>query len=159
MRVKLNFHQIWNLTEKYCEISPRLTCRCDWSSFRASSPGIQDGEGKLQIDSILRWCWAEKLVSFLHPKLYIAESTKILPWFGPRIFHIVHIDGLVQERRNSSALAMELWLSCNNPSTSILNSNSPKLVTNYADYIINCFRCAKSAIHPSRAKTRIFRNN
>ena len=27
-----------------------------------------------------------------------------------------HIDGLVQERCNSSALAMELWLSCTNPS-------------------------------------------
>ena len=29
-----------------------------------------------------------------------------------------HIDGLVQERRNSSALAMELHLSCTNPSIS-----------------------------------------
>ena len=28
----------------------------------------------------------------------------------------LHIDGLVQERRNSSALAMELRLSCTNPS-------------------------------------------
>ena len=28
----------------------------------------------------------------------------------------VHIDGLLQERRNSSALAMELRLSCTNPS-------------------------------------------
>ena len=28
-----------------------------------------------------------------------------------------HIDGLVQEKRNSSALAMELRLSCTNPST------------------------------------------
>ena len=27
-----------------------------------------------------------------------------------------HIDGLMQERRNSSALAMELHLSCTNPS-------------------------------------------
>ena len=27
-----------------------------------------------------------------------------------------HLDGLVQERRNSSALAMELRLSCANPS-------------------------------------------
>ena len=29
---------------------------------------------------------------------------------------LVHIDGLVQERRNSSASAMELYLSCTNPS-------------------------------------------
>ena len=28
----------------------------------------------------------------------------------------VHFDGLVQERRNSSVLAMELRLSCTNPS-------------------------------------------
>ena len=31
----------------------------------------------------------------------------------------LHIDWLVQERRNSSALAMELRLSCTNPSISI----------------------------------------
>ena len=29
---------------------------------------------------------------------------------------MIHIDGLVQERRNSSALAMELRLSCTNQS-------------------------------------------
>ena len=29
---------------------------------------------------------------------------------------LAHIDGLVQERRNSSALTMELRLSCTNPS-------------------------------------------
>ena len=28
----------------------------------------------------------------------------------------IHLDGLVQERRNSSALAVELCLSCTNPS-------------------------------------------
>ena len=32
------------------------------------------------------------------------------------IFHCIDIDGLVQERRNSSALAIELRLSCTNPS-------------------------------------------
>ena len=32
---------------------------------------------------------------------------------------IQHIDGLVQERCNSSALALELRLSCTNPSTCI----------------------------------------
>ena len=34
-----------------------------------------------------------------------------------------HIDGLVQERRNSSALAMELRLSCINPSTWSCHNN------------------------------------
>ena len=38
-----------------------------------------------------------------------------------------HIDGLVQERRNSSALAMELRLSCTNPS---LSTNTSSLVIN-----------------------------
>ena len=33
-----------------------------------------------------------------------------------RMTYLVHIDGLVHERRNSSALAMALRLSCNNPS-------------------------------------------
>ena len=31
------------------------------------------------------------------------------------LFFVKHIDGLVQERRNSSALAIELRLSCTNP--------------------------------------------
>ena len=34
-------------------------------------------------------------------------------------FNDAYIDGLVQERRNSSALAMELRLSCTNPSICI----------------------------------------
>ena len=34
-----------------------------------------------------------------------------------------HFDGLVQERRNSSALAMELHLSCTNPSTLYVFTN------------------------------------
>ena len=38
-----------------------------------------------------------------------------------------YIDGLVQERRNSSALAMELRLSCTEPSTCNVNRNKPGL--------------------------------
>ena len=49
-----------------------------------------------------------------------ASSTNIIE-IVPRInvwarFIMLHIDGLVQERRNSSALAIELRLSCINPS-------------------------------------------
>ena len=41
-----------------------------------------------------------------------------------------HIDGLVQERRNSSALAMELHLSCINPSISNLKlTKDPSIVS------------------------------
>ena len=52
-------------------------------------------------------------------------------WINPLSWYIkssttklcIHIDGLVQERHNSSALAMELHLSCTNPS--ILNQALP----------------------------------
>ena len=39
------------------------------------------------------------------------------PYTGPAIkwLYMVQVDGLVQERRNSSALAVELRLSCTNP--------------------------------------------
>ena len=40
----------------------------------------------------------------------------VLLWFGISQFYIYHFNGLVQERRKSSALAMELRLSCINPS-------------------------------------------
>ena len=39
----------------------------------------------------------------------------------------LHIDGLVQERCNSSALAMELHLSCINPSISYITAASPRV--------------------------------
>ena len=39
------------------------------------------------------------------------------PVHSCRCVNKLQIDGLVQERRNSSALAMELRLSCTNPST------------------------------------------
>ena len=44
----------------------------------------------------------------------------LLPWVNPGRgsgWTLVNFDGLVQERRNSSALAMELCLSCAKPST------------------------------------------
>ena len=44
-----------------------------------------------------------------------------------------HIDGLVQERRNSSALAMELRLSCTNPSISWTNVWSVLIKVNVSD--------------------------
>ena len=55
-------------------------------------------------------------------------------WFCCPIFCTSHeyIEGLVQERRNSSALAMELRLSCTNPSTwpSRYGTRSSQLVLN-----------------------------
>ena len=40
-----------------------------------------------------------------------------------RQFHNHHIDGLMQDRRNSSVLAMELRLSCTNPLNYHYNEN------------------------------------
>ena len=54
-----------------------------------------------------------------------------------RFLHLDYIDGLVQERRNSSVLAMELRLSCTNPSIWYVKCNAEKFVaSNYqAEYI------------------------
>ena len=46
-------------------------------------------------------------------KVIIGSTSHYLNQWWPSS---LHIDGLVQERRNSSALAMELHLSCTNPS-------------------------------------------
>ena len=48
-----------------------------------------------------------------HSPIHVVEGIHTSHMLG------LHIDGLVQERRNSSALAMELGLSCTN--LSILN--------------------------------------
>ena len=67
-----------------------------------------------------------------------------------KVINNKHIDGLVQERRNSSALALELRLSCTNSSTSLVdfqvsyhfdkNNNSPfyfHLIDTYSAYDIS----------------------
>ena len=54
-------------------------------------------------------CNAMITVKFRNPR-----REKFLETSNP-VFHY-HIDGLVQERRNSSALALELRLSCTDPS-------------------------------------------
>ena len=61
-------------------------------------------------------------------------------WIGPRVRE--HTDGLVQERRNSSALAMELRLSCTNPS--IQSTASLQYGSIFWYYIKNCNDIRKS---------------
>ena len=60
----------------------------------------------LKPTNLIPWYESLMFTSFMH-------SYSILP---PNDVHNVYVDGLVQERRNSSALAMELRLSCPNPS-------------------------------------------
>ena len=74
----------------------------------------------MRMSSLHIWCfhsWANP--SFLY-FFYLA-----LQWVGwfyrrpakwPRVMEVEYFDGLVQERRNSIALVMELCLSCTNPS-------------------------------------------
>ena len=80
------------------------------------------------------------------------DIRNILKYFDGDIFHCLlsmyiyittktHIDGLVQERRNSIANALELWLSCTDPlilciisSVSIFSTTDPDknpTVSNY----------------------------
>ena len=65
--------------------------------------------------------WIVSLIKLSH-QLYFSKYET--PWHAfdgtvKIIFFVIaqHIDGLVQERRNSIAKALELHLSCTNPST------------------------------------------
>ena len=49
-------------------------------------------------------------------------------FFAASVALFLHFDGLVQERLNSSALAVELRLSCTNPSIYLLLSVNAVLV-------------------------------
>ena len=61
------------------------------------------------------WGWWFETLS---PPLWRHRNASYACWTWHRTAetHFWHTDGLVQERRNSSALAMELPLSCANPS-------------------------------------------
>ena len=59
------------------------------------------------------------VVAVIRGRSLLTSRTSRGPRMQPFLFRLKqeeHIDGLVQERRNSSALAMELRLSCINPS-------------------------------------------
>ena len=59
-----------------------------------------------------------------------------------------HIDGLVQERRNSSALATELHLSCTNPSISSQMGNMDEILQKQDDSILSVLRTDMKIISP-----------
>ena len=50
---------------------------------------------------------------------------------------VLHIDGLLQERRTSTALAMELRLSCTNPSICSEPGNSFDWEKNESPFVLN----------------------
>ena len=49
----------------------------------------------------------------------------------------LHTDGLMQERRNSSALAMELRLSCINPYIIIISSSCTVIIVRIHDHMLD----------------------
>ena len=55
-----------------------------------------------------------------------------------------HIDGLVQERRNSNVLAMELRLSCINPS---ISDESKEIATTTKQITTNCMYIIWDTLH------------
>ena len=71
--------------------------------------------------------------------IYYSSSTACYLYFISFIsccmLFIFHINGLVQERHNSSALAMELHLSCINPSISFISHKSSR---NYCYLLTVC---------------------
>ena len=78
--------------------------------------GIHQGP----VNSPHKWPVTRKMFPFDDVIMVPGEWASTLVWIYRRIceskLYIPHIDGLVQERRNSSALAMELCLSCINSS-------------------------------------------
>ena len=76
----------------------------------------------MNIPDKVAMAWSE-----MHQRMFVMEEKTIDVWdivAEQTVSLTLHIDGLVQERRNSSALAMELRLSCTNPSiwrTKIMN--------------------------------------
>ena len=60
-----------------------------------------------------------------------------------------HIDGLVQERCNSSALAMELCLSCINPPIRCVADGCYPLFSGYVSNSVNGIRCILYKIIPA----------
>ena len=98
-------------SKELSNIKPRAT------NLYTKSTGIHPGfhACRQTVGTLWRWCYESLtcprrvLVSFreLNSMIWISKNYRL---------EIFHIDGLVQERRNSSALAMELRLSCTNPS-------------------------------------------
>ena len=114
-----------------------------------------------------------KLISFYHKSVLCVDTsvnglfcTKLVVTMSYRFFsvrfYVEWIDGLVQNRRDSSALAMELRLSCTNPSKSCLRYefNYP---SNYLNLLRNCIwkwflsyigDCVKTALYWTYASRR-----
>ena len=78
-----------------------------------------------------QWMFTTGIQIFLISRLWwrqygvkMAQATMSYSSVNEAIYGIVYIDGLVQERRNSSVLAMELCLSCTYPSICLLTDRA-----------------------------------
>ena len=89
------------------------------SSFRQILPGVPS---LFRPHGVISWhcCFPEIWAACARPGMLLGDKWP-WEWNWPafvswKVFWVCYIDGLVQERRNSSALAMEWRLSCTNPS-------------------------------------------
>ena len=99
---------------------PNKWFQCDATLMILSQDGLQgerQGDVKWKVASCIIITWSSlfdisnrHLIGHLWEKESFVSSRILL------IFCVLHINGLVQQRRNCSALAMELWLSCTKPS-------------------------------------------
>ena len=104
----------WEMTLHCDVISHWLGTYTKWSLY--SSRDQQARLGRNYIKSVCKIC-----IAIAHDTVVCSAITRVnkipdLLWKIWYITTIAYIDGLVQERHNSNVLAMELRLSCINPS-------------------------------------------
>ena len=80
-----------------------------WCSGAGCWPGAPGG-------TATGWCWTPCLKRHTKTEMIKTVNTVVCWWKKGRQVPCLNIDGIVQEKRNSSALALELHLSCTNPS-------------------------------------------
>ena len=118
------YWKICHHEQAHDDVIKRKHFPCYWPFVRGvhwspvNSPHKGQWGGALMFSLICDWIngW----VIYNIPEIHLDSSASVLkrPADRIRLKHLPHRDGLVQEKRNSSALAMELHLSCTNPSIS-----------------------------------------
>ena len=113
--------------------SSKLHVASNWIDLKRCQPNVKEiWEISVSVSWITMW---KKGILFVDVNLSI-------PWHQS--------DGLVQERCNSSALAMELRLSCTNPSSSTcvcMNSSMWILVQIYVHWVPRCLQDESLPFH------------
>ena len=104
-----------------------LLALCEWNTL-VTGGILTQWAGDENIWCFL-WCYREQAAGKT-AELSVIWDAMMLTW------HHWNIDGLVQERRNSSALAMELRLSCTNPSIYTVTWNMWQAFQSLISYVL-----------------------